>query len=179
VVETIFIVVVLLIIAVGIYAATRPNRFRLERSMMIDAPPETIFPLIADFQQWPQWSPWEGLDPDLRRTYSGAAHGVGAIYEYEGNNKVGAGRMEIVEATPYSRVTAKLDFLKPIVAHNIAEWTLAPEGRGGRTKVTWAMHGPQNFVSKLMGLFMSVDRMVGGQFEKGLANLKRVAEGKS
>jgi hypothetical protein len=86
--------------------------------------------------------------------------------------------MEIVEATPDSRVTAKLDFIKPMVAHNIAEWTLTPEGTGGRTKVTWAMHGPQNFVSKLMGLFMSMDKLVGGQFEEGLANLKRVAEGR-
>ena len=172
--ETILITIVVVLVALGLYAATRPNHFRMERSTVIDAPPERIFPLIADFHKWRLWSPWEKLDPDLKRTFEGAAHGVGAIYAYEGNSKVGSGRMEITDATPFSRIVAKLDFIKPMEAHNFADWTLSPQGTG--TRVTWAMHGPQNFMMKLMGVIFSMDKLVGRQFEEGLANLKRAAE---
>ncbi|GLQ57525.1 polyketide cyclase [Devosia nitrariae] len=174
VIETIVIIVILAVVAVAIYAASKPNRFRMERSIVIDATAERVFPLIADFHKWPQWSPWESLDPELKRTYSGAAHGVGAIYAYEGNSKVGSGRMEITETVIPSRVVAKLDFIKPFEAHNFAEWTLTPDGKG--TRVTWAMHGPQNFLFKLMGLVFNMDKTVGADFERGLTNLKQIAE---
>ena len=165
------------LIAIGgllAFAATRPNHFRLERSTVIAAPPETIRPLIADFRAWRDWSPWEGKDPAMKRTLSGAEAGVGAVYGWEGNGQVGTGRMEIVDDAP-RRVAIKLDFLKPFEAHNLAEFTLAPEAAG--TRVTWAMSGPQPFVAKLMSLVFSMERMVGPDFEAGLANLKRRAEG--
>jgi len=155
-------------------AASKPNAFRIERSASIDAPPERVFALIVDFRQWGGWSPWEKLDPDLKRSYSGAASGRGAVYEWQGNNKVGQGRMEIVESVPARRVAIKLDFLKPFEAHNIAEFTLEP--RSGATRITWAMHGPNLFMSKVMGTVMNIDRMVGSQFEEGLANMKALAE---
>lgn len=165
------------LIAIGgllAFAATRPNHFRLERSTVIAAPPETIRPLIADFRAWRDWSPWEGKDPAMKRTLSGAEAGGGAVYGWEGNGQVGTGRMEIVDDAP-RRVAIKLDFLKPFEAHNLAEFTLAPEAAG--TRVTWAMSGPQPFVAKLMSLVFSMERMVGPDFEAGLANLKRRAEG--
>jgi len=156
------------------YAATRSNTFRIERAVNIQAPAETIFPLIDDFRNWSAWSPWEKMDPALKRNYAGPPSGPGAVYEWEGNKKVGKGRMEIMEAPPPSRIAIKLDFLKPFESHNIAEFTLAP--RGSTTDVTWAMHGPSLFIGKVMGLFVDMDRMVGKDFETGLANLKAVAE---
>jgi uncharacterized protein YndB with AHSA1/START domain len=157
-----------------IYAATRPDAFRIERSTSIQAPADKVFALINDFHQWVSWSPWEGIDPALKRTYSGAASGVGTAYAWEGNTKVGAGSMEITAATPPSRIVIKLDIRKPFEAHNTAEFTLAQ--KDGATQATWAMFGPSPYLSKLMGLFFSMDRMVGGQFEQGLAKLKAVAE---
>ncbi len=167
------VIAVVAIAAVLAYAATRPDTFRIQRATSIQAPPEKIFPLIDDFRNWGSWSPWEKMDPALKRAYSGPASGKGAVYEWEGN-KAGKGRMEIVDAPPPSRVTIKLDFLKPFEAHNIAEFTLTP--RGGTTDVTWAMHGPNLFIGKVMSLFFDMERMVGKDFETGLANLKAVAE---
>ena len=163
-----------LVAAILLYAATRPDAFRIERAVSIKASAERIFALIDDFHQWVSWSPWENIDPALKRTYSGAASGVGTAYAWEGNSKVGSGRMEITACTPASKITIKLDFLKPFEAHNTAEFTL--EHKDGVTHVTWAMHGPSPYLSKLMGLFFSMERMVGGQFEQGLAKLKSVAE---
>ncbi len=165
---------VLAIAAVLVYAATRPDTFRVERSAGIAAPPEKIFGLINDFRQWAAWSPWEGIDPALKRTYSGAASGKGAVYAWEGNSKVGAGRMEILESAPGSKIAIKLDFFKPFEGHNTAEFTL--EHKGEATTVNWAMFGPSPYMSKLMGLMVNMDRMIGGQFEQGLANLKSIAE---
>lgn len=158
-----------------VYAATRPDGFRIERSAHIQAPPEKVFAAINDFQRWKAWSPWESIDPALRRNYGGAAAGMGATYAWEGNRNVGAGRMEITESTPASKILIKLDFIKPFEGHNIAEFTLVPGAHGG-TALTWAMYGPSPYISKLMGIFMSMDRMIGGQFEKGLANLKSISE---
>jgi uncharacterized protein YndB with AHSA1/START domain len=172
--KKIAIVVVVLVAALLAFAATRPDSFRVQRSASIKAPPEKVYPLIADFRSWNAWSPWEQLDPAMKRTHSGAASGKGAVYAWEGNRDVGAGRMEIVEAAPASRVKIKLDFLQPFEAHNFAEFTLAPAGDG--TTVTWAMYGPNTFVSKFMSVFVSMDRMVGGYFESGLANLKAASE---
>jgi carbon monoxide dehydrogenase subunit G len=171
---TIVVIIVVLIAAVLVFAAMKPNAFRMERSTSINAPAEKIFPFINDFHNWTSWSPFEKLDPALKRSYSGAPSGQGAIYEYEGNNKVGAGRMEITESSPSSRVVSKLDFIKPMVAHNFAEFTLEP--RGNTTVVTWAMYGASPYMAKLMTTFVSMDRLVGKQFDEGLANLKAVSE---
>ena len=164
---------IVLVAALLIYAATKPDTFRLQRSTAIKAPPDKIFPFISDFHQWLGWSPWEKLDPDLKRSFSGASQGKGARYEWEGNSKVGTGGMEIMEAAP-SKIGLKLDFLKPFEAHNFAEFTLEPQG--GATNVTWAMYGPQPYMAKLMNVFGMTERMVGPQFETGLANLKTIAE---
>lgn len=166
--------VVVLIAAVLVVAATRPNSFRVQRSTSIKAPAEKIFPLLADFHAWSAWSPWEKLDPAMKRTHSGEASGKGAAYAWDGNNSVGAGRMEIAEITPPSKLTIKLDFSKPLEGHNTAEFTLVPKGEV--TEVTWAMFGPSPYLSKLIGLFLNMDSMIGGNFETGLANLKGLAE---
>jgi hypothetical protein len=168
--------VAVVVAGILIYAATRPDTFRIQRQASIDAPPETVFPLISDFTAWSGWSPWEKLDPELKRSRSGPASGKGAVYAWEGNSKVGAGRMEILDAPAPSRVTIKLDFLRPFEAHNIAEFTLEPAGRS--TLVTWVMTGPNLFIGKVMSLFISMDRMIGKDFESGLANLKTLAERK-
>ncbi len=156
------------------WAATQPDTFRIERTITIDAPPERIFPLVNDFRGWALWSPWENRDPGMQRTHSGADSGVGAVYEWSGNGEVGSGRMEIIQSVPDSRVAIDLHFLTPIEARNTTEFLLEP--RGGSTGVTWAMFGPSPFISKLMGLFMSMDDLVGGDFEAGLASLKELAE---
>ncbi len=172
--KIVLIAVALPVVAVLAYAATRPDAFRIERSAVIQAPPEKVFAFINDFRRWTAWSPWENIDPQLKRSYSGAASGKGTAYAWEGNNNVGSGRMEITESTLPSKILIKLDFLKPFEAHNTAEFTLTPAPQG--TTVRWAMYGPSPYVSKLMGVFMNMDRMVGGQFEQGLANLRAAAE---
>lgn len=167
--------IVLLIVAVLIFAAAKPNTFRVERSATIQAPPEKVFGLINDFGNWRAWSPWENLDPAMKRTYSAVTSGQGAWYEWSGNGEVGKGRMEITESAPNQKILIKLDFSEPMEATNTAEFDLAPEA--GATRVTWAMHGPLPYISKLFTVFVSMDKMVGGDFEKGLANLKKAAEG--
>src|SRR5438874_7222816 len=173
-IKTIAIAIVLLIAGVLLFAATRPDTFRVQRSTSIKAPPAKIFSYINEFDRWAAWSPYEKLDPAMKRTRSGPAAGQGAIYEWEGNDKVGKGRMEIAEASPPSKVAIKLDFIKPFEAHNVAEFTLQPKDDG--THVTWVMYGPAPYVSKLMGLFFNMDRMIGKDFEAGLANLKSLTE---
>jgi uncharacterized protein YndB with AHSA1/START domain len=168
------IAVVVLVAGFLIYAATRPDAFRTERSASVKAPPEKIFALINDLHQWVSWSPWEKIDPALKRTHSGAASGKGAVYAWEGNNKVGSGSMEILDTIPASRITIKLDFIKPFEGHNTAEFKI--ERAGDSTTVTWAMFGPSPYLSKVMGLVFSMDKMIGDQFETGLANLKAIAE---
>ena len=170
-------IIVLIIVVVGVFLAfvsSRPNIFRIERSLSVKAPAEKAFALINDFHHWPSWSPWEKMDPAMKKTHSGSASGSGAVYEWQGNNKVGQGRMEITGASANSKVTIKLDFYKPFEAHNTTEFTLAPQGDA--VTVTWAMFGPQPFMAKLMGVFMSMDKMVGKDFEAGLAAMKAVAE---
>ena len=171
---TVLIVIVVLIAAFLLFAASRPNGFRVERTTRIKAPPEKIFPLIDNFHDWVAWSPYEKIDPALQRSYSGAERGKGAVYEWQGNNKVGKGRMEITQASPPSKVAIKLDFLKPFEAHNTAEFTLVPNGDA--TNVTWAMIGQQPFMFKVMTVFMNMDKMIGKDFEAGLANLKAIVE---
>ncbi|MDP9911261.1 uncharacterized protein YndB with AHSA1/START domain [Variovorax boronicumulans] len=172
--KTIVLAVLALIAALLIYGATRPDSFRVERTTRIDAPAEKIFPLIDDFHRWSAWSPYEKLDPAMKRTYGGAASGKGATYAWEGNSKAGAGTMEITESQPASKVAIKLDFVKPFEGHNTAEFTLQPQG--GATQVTWAMYGPSPYMAKLMGIFFDMDQMIGKDFEAGLANLKSATE---
>jgi hypothetical protein len=168
-------VVVVLVGGLIGFAATRPNTFRVQRSTKINARAEKVFPLIADFHRWPEWSPWEKLDPAMKRTHSGPPSGKGAVYEWEGNKKVGQGRMEILHAAAPAKVEIKLDFIKPFSANNVTEFTLTPTGNA--TEVLWSMRGASPFMFKLMGLFMNMDCMIGNDFEKGLAAMKSVAEG--
>jgi hypothetical protein len=168
------IVVGVLIAGVLGFAMTKPDSFHVQRTTKIKAPPDKIFPLINDFHSWSSWSPWEKVDPAMKRTHSGTASGKGAVYEWDGNSQVGKGRMEITDASAPSKVTIKLDFLKPIEGHNTAEFTLEPEGDS--TNVTWAMRGPAPFMSKVMQVFISMDTMLGKEFDTGLANMKSAAE---
>jgi uncharacterized protein YndB with AHSA1/START domain len=172
--NTIAIIVVVLIAGVLIFAATKPDTFRVRRSASIKAPPEKIYALINDFKRWEAWSPWEKKDPAMKKTFGAVTSGKGATYAWEGNKDVGKGRMEIAESVPSSKIALRLDFEMPFEAHNTVEFTLEPEG--GATKVMWTMHGPSNYISKLMQVFVSMDRMVGKDFEAGLANLAAVAE---
>jgi len=173
-VKVILIVVVLAIAGVLIFAATKPDTFRVQRSATIKAPPERIFALVNDLGSWRSWSPYETKDPNMRRTFGNVTAGKGAVYEWDGDKNVGQGRMEIMESTPPSRVGIKLDFFKPFEAHNTAEFTMEPQGDA--TNVTWTIFGPMPYVSKLMTLFFDMDRMIGADFEVGLAKLKTVAE---
>jgi len=166
-------VVVVAVAGLLIYAATRPDDFRVERSIAVKAPPDKVMALVGDLRGWTAWSPYEKKDPAMKRAYAGPAAGKGAAYEWDGNKEVGRGRMEILEVTP-SKVVIKLDFITPFEAHNIAEFTARPQG--DNTNVTWAMYGPSPFIAKVMQTVINMDRMVGKDFEAGLQNLKAVAE---
>ena len=172
--KTILIVIVVLVAGVLGFAATKPDTFSVQRSTRIKAPPEKIFAVLNDFHRWTDWSPWERLDPAMKRTQSGAASGKGAVYKWDGNSKAGAGRMEIIESTAASKVGIQLDFIKPFEGHNSAEFNLTPEADA--TRVDWVMHGPTPFVSKVMQVFVSMDTLIGKDFEEGLANLKALTE---
>lgn len=169
----IFGIIVVAVLAVLGFAASKPGTFRVARAAHIKAPADTVLGLIQDFREWPKWSPWEKLDPDLNRKMSGAASGAGSIYEWSGNKKVGQGRMEITAVTP-SRVDIDLEFMAPWKAKNKTVFNLTP--RDGGTDVNWAMTGSSPFMFKLMGLFMDMDKMIGNDFEKGLAAMKQAAE---
>jgi hypothetical protein len=177
--EIIAIIAVILAVAIAIVlvlASTKPATFSIQRSAVMQAPAETIFPLINDFHQWTKWSPWENKDPALKRSYSGAESGKGAVYAWDGNKNVGSGRMEILDASSPSKITIKLDFLKPFEAHNTAEFTFVPERDAAATNVIWVMRGPSSFMSKVMQVFMDFDKMIGRDFETGLTNLKTLSE---
>ena len=172
--KKILLTVVGLIAALLLFATTKPDTFMVQRSLTIKAPPERIFPLINDFNNWGQWSPWEKLDPAVTRTYSGPASGVGAAYAWSGNKDVGSGRMEITESVPYTKITLALDFLSPFESHDTAEFALVPSGDS--TTVTWTMRGPNLYLGKVMSVFVSMDKMIGKDFVAGLANLKAATE---
>ena len=175
--EIIAIIAVALAIAITIVlilAATKPAAFSVRRATTVIAPAEKIFPLINDFHQWGSWSPYENKDPAMKRSYSGAASGRGAVYAWDGNKNVGSGRMEILEASAPSKVVIKLDFITPFEGHNTAEFTMLSQGDA--TNLTWLMHGPAPFMSRVMQVFMNLDSMIGKDFEIGLANLKKLAE---
>jgi uncharacterized protein YndB with AHSA1/START domain len=160
--------------ALLIAAAMQPDSFRVQREATIQAPPDKVFALVDDFRQWPAWSPWEKLDPAMKRTLGATTSGKGATYAWEGNKDVGTGRMEITDSAPPARVQIKLDFIEPFESSSTTEFSLA--ATGGGTRVVWAMQGPMPFISKLMSVFVSMDKMIGKDFEAGLANLKAAAE---
>lgn len=170
------VVALLVVVILGIlgYAATKPDIFRIERSITINAPADRIFPLINDMHSWHGWSPYENLDPNMKRTFSGPASGKGAVYEWSGNDQVGQGRMEVIDVKPPSTVTIKLSFIKPFQAENTAEFKLVPEGDS--TKVTWAMFGPNDYMCKVMQTVFNMDAMCGKDFEKGLSSMKKAIE---
>ena len=175
--EIIAIIAVVLAIAIAVVlvlAATKPNTLRVQRATSIKAPADRIFPMINDFRQWRTWSPYENKDPAMQRTYSGAESGRGAVYAWDGNSNVGSGRMEILDTSVPSKIVIKLDFFKPFEGHNTAEFTMLPQGDA--THLTWTMTGPAVFMSKVMQVFMNLDRMIGRDFEVGLANLKKLTE---
>ncbi|CAH1661158.1 Polyketide cyclase [Hyphomicrobiales bacterium] len=157
-----------------ILAARKPDSFQVTRTATINAPPERVYALIADFRAWGAWSPWEKKDPAMKRSYGGAANGVGATYAWAGDKNVGEGSMRITEAQAPGKLGLKLDFLKPFEAHNDVVFALTPQGSG--TAVTWTMTGPTPFIGKIMHVFMDMDRMVGGDFESGLKAMKATAE---
>jgi Polyketide cyclase / dehydrase and lipid transport len=166
--------IVLAIAGVLAYAASRPDTFRVQRSASIEATAERLYPLINDMRQFNTWNPYNLKDPNVKGTYRGPASGPGAGYDFQGNKDVGKGSIQIVESSPPQTVTMKLDMIEPFEGHNTVEFTLAPNG--ATTDVTWAMHGPSPFMAKLVGVFMNMDRMIGRDFEAGLANLRAKAE---
>jgi uncharacterized protein YndB with AHSA1/START domain len=178
IIAIIAVVLAIVIAIVLILAATKPNTFSVRRATTVKAPPERIFPLINDFHQWGSWSPYENKDPAMKRSFSGAADGKGAVYGWEGNKNVGSGRMEILDTSEPSKIVIKLDFFTPFEGHNTAEFTMLPQGDATNltTNVTRLMHGPAPFMSKVMQVFINLDNMIGKDFEIGLANLKRLTE---
>jgi hypothetical protein len=173
-IATILIVIAVAVVAVLAYAASKPDTFMVRRSASIAAPPEKIFPMIDDLRAQSAWSPFE-KDPNMKRTHSGAPRGKGAVYAWDGNRQVGAGRIAITESVPSSKVVLLLDMVRPFKAHNTVEFTL--DRIGASTNVTWAMQGGQPYMAKVMSLFVDCDKMCGGLFEEGLAKLKALAEG--
>jgi len=170
----ILIALALIVIAFVIVVAMQPSEFRIVRSATMSAPAADVFAQVNDFHNWQAWSPWAKLDPAMKQTYERAPAGAGAIYSWVGNNKVGEGRMTLMESRPRDLIRIKLEFMRPFNATNTAEFTFKPEEN--QTGVTWSMSGRHKFMMKAFGLFMNMDKMVGGDFEKGLANMKSVVE---
>lgn len=169
------VVVVVAIAGILLYAATKPDSFRVHRVVLIDAPPDKVYPLINDIKAWAVWSPYEKKDPAMKRSFGAVTAGKGATYAWEGDKNVGQGSIEMIESGP-RKIVIKLDFLKPFEAHNMGEFLLEP--KGDSTSVTWAVYGPSPYMSKVIGTFMNIDDMIGRDFEKGLADLKAAAEKK-
>ena len=163
-----------IILGLCIVAAFKPDSFRVERNIVINAPAEKVFPLMNDLREFTRWSPYEGRDPAMQKTFSAITTGKGASYAWDGNNDVGAGRMEITDSRPMQQVQIQLDFQRPMEAHNNVVFSLSPMGTG--TQVSWAMEGPMPFVSKLFSIFMNFDSMIGNDFASGLEKLKTLAE---
>jgi hypothetical protein len=169
--------VVILIVVVGVAGAViylQPAEYRVSRSATMSAPPDAVFAQVNDFHKWDAWSPWIKLDPDCKVTYDGPSLGTGAIFSWSGNDKVGEGRMTITESQPSERILIKLEFIRPFASHCTTEFTFKPQSE--QTQVTWTMTGNNNFIGKAFCMVMDMDKMVGGDFEKGLANMKSVVE---
>jgi len=170
---TILLIAVALLAVLAVVVATRPARFAITRSAAIPAPPAAVFALVNDFHRWDAWSPWAKLDPACQNTFDGPAAGVGAKFAWAGNNKVGAGRMTITSSRLVELIHIDLEFFRPMKARNLTEFIFVP--KAGGTRVTWTMSGGNGFAGKLFSVFVNCDKMVGGQFEQGLANLKSLA----
>jgi len=169
------IVVIVLIIAIFcVVVAMQPAHYTVERSATINAPAPVVFAQVNDFHKWQAWSPWEKIDPNMKKEFSGAAAGNGAVYSWAGNNDVGEGRMTITDSRPSDLIKIKLEFVKPFTATNATDFTFTPQGN--QTNVKWTMSGDNNFIAKAFSMFMNMDKMVGGDFEKGLAQMKTVSE---
>ncbi|MFI5314719.1 MAG: SRPBCC family protein [Myxococcota bacterium] len=160
--------------ALALFIATRPAEFKIERSATIAAPPDAVFALVNDFHQWDAWSPYAHLDPSMKTSYTGATSGVGAAYGWSGDDKVGEGKMTILDSTPGEKIAIELEFMRPMAAKNLATFKFVPIG--GSTQVTWAMEGRNGFMGKAFGLLVNMDQLVGSDFAKGLAALKALAE---
>ena len=170
-------VIAVILILFLIVVALQPSKFRVERKATIAAPPDVVFDHVNSFHKWNDWSPWAKLDPNAKDSYDGPEAGVGAKFAWDGNKQVGQGRMTIMESRPSKLIRIKLEFLKPFSCTNMAEFTLEPQGN--QTLITWAMTGEKNFMSKAFCMFMNMDKMVGSDFEKGLASMKSLAEGQA
>jgi uncharacterized protein YndB with AHSA1/START domain len=166
---TVAVVLLVVLAALATFIATRPGEFRISRSRTLAAPPEVVHAYVNDFNKWPEWSPWEKLDPTMKKQISGPPTGPGSSYHWAGNNKVGEGRMTILDSRPPESVTLRLEFMRPWKAVNTTQFDFARSGPG--TSVTWAMTGTHNFMAKAFGMFMNMDKLVGTDFEKGLASL--------
>jgi uncharacterized protein YndB with AHSA1/START domain len=164
------VVIVLFLIVV----ALQPKEFHVARSANMSAPPSAVFAQVNDFHKWAAWNPWGKIDPAMKQNYDGAPAGVGAVYTWAGNNEVGEGRMTIVESRPSELIRIKMEFFKPFAGMSTAEFSFRPEKE--QTVVTWSMAGENNFMAKAVHLFMNMDKMIGGQFEKGLADMKAIVE---
>ena len=170
-------IVIGVVVVIGVFAvivSLRSSDFRVERSAVVSAPAPVLFAQVNDLHNWDAWSPFAKLDPAAKQTFEGPRAGTGAAFAWAGNKQVGEGRMTITESRPNKLVRFRLDFLKPFAVTNTAEFTFTPQGN--QTAVTWSMSGRQNFMAKAFCMFMSMDKMVGGEFEKGLAQMKTVAE---
>ena len=172
--EIILISLAVIVIVLAVIVALQPSEFRVARSTTISASPATLFAQVNDFHKWEAWNPWGKIDPAMKQAHAGAPAGNGAIYTWAGNNEVGEGRMTITESRPNDLILVKLEFFKPFSGNSLAEFTFKPAGN--QTVVTWSMTGQNNFMAKAVHLFMNMDKMIGGQFEKGLAEMKAVAE---
>ena len=157
------------------YVATRPAHYHVERSVAVSAPAEIVYAQLEDLRKWAAWSPWEKIDPNMKKTYEGPERGVGASYSWQGNKDVGSGKMTIASAEPPKRISYKLEFFEPMAGEAAATMSVAKAGES-QQNVTWGMDGESNFVGKLFGVFMDMDKMIGGQFESGLEKLKSIAE---
>lgn len=166
-----------IVIVFLIVVALQPSAYRVTRSAIVAAPPEAVFPHVNELKKWAAWNPWEKLDPNMKLTYAGPNAGVGASYSWVGNNEVGEGRMTITESNPNEVIRFKLEFFKPMAGVSDTLFTFQPQGN--QTEVTWAMSGKNNFVGKAFCLFMNMDKMIGGDFEKGLTDLKAIVEQES
>lgn len=175
-IKKILLILAAIVAIILVAAAFQPDEFRVTRSTTIAAAPATVFAEVNDFRRWQGWSPWEKLDPAIKRTFDGPASGVGAVYGWEGNSEVGAGRMTLTDSKPAEFIRVRLEFLKPMEAQSTSEFTFRPEGNG--TAVSWTMFGKNNYLGKIMCLFMNMDKMLGGNFEEGFTNLKAITESK-
>jgi polyketide cyclase/dehydrase/lipid transport protein len=173
--KKILIALAIIVIVFAVIVALQPSQFRVTRSATLFAPAPAVFAQVNDFHKWEAWSPWTKLDPAAKNSFEGPSAGIGAVFKWSGNKEVGEGSMTISESRPSELIRIKLDFTKPFEATNTTEFTFKPEGN--QTTVTWSMFGTNNFIAKAFCLFMSMDKMVGGQFEKGLAQMKSVVEG--